>query len=173
MDKFKSKYREKAIKQFESLHGCSHELANELDLEIKDHCDMESHVKGRDAKKLYISKARHLFVNMKDSSESYVINDKPLLDDLNEGKITVKQLVKMEPREINPEKFKKYAIKDDEYAETITKGNAVAKTNMYRCEKCKRNECTSNGGKQKRSADEGTTVDIKCMYCGNSWSIQN
>lgn len=43
-------------------------------------------------------------------------------------------------------------------------------TNLYTCEQCGKKECTYFES-QIRSADEGKSLDITCVYCGANWII--
>lgn len=52
--------------------------------------------------------------------------------------------------------------------EAIRGGQKQATTNMFRCHKCKKRECTYYQ-LQTRSADEPMTTFVQCTNCNNRW----
>ena len=53
---------------------------------------------------------------------------------------------------------------------TQTAGPSQARTNMFRCGKCKGNECFYFQ-MQTRSADEPMTTFVTCANCQNKWRV--
>ena len=54
--------------------------------------------------------------------------------------------------------------------ENFHNSKQVAKTDMFKCGKCKKREC-SYYELQVRSADESSTIFVSCLNCGNRWRI--
>lgn len=46
----------------------------------------------------------------------------------------------------------------------------AAMTDLFKCAKCKQRKCTYME-RQTRSADEATTVFVKCLVCHHSWKM--
>ncbi|GFS41473.1 transcription elongation factor S-II [Trichonephila inaurata madagascariensis] len=70
-----------------------------------------------------------------------------------------------EEMKILRQKFTKEAINDHQMA--MTSGT---KTDLLKCGKCKKNNCTYNQV-QTRSADEPMTTFVYCNECGNRWKF--
>ncbi|KAI8120985.1 Transcription elongation factor S-II [Lucilia cuprina] len=88
------------------------------------------------------------------------------------GAITAQQLAKMTPEEMASdemkklrEKFVKEAINDAQLA--TVQGT---KTDLLKCGKCKKRNCTYNQ-LQTRSSDEPMTTFVMCNECGNRWKF--
>ena len=117
---------------------------------------------------IYQDKARSILTNLK--KDSYVKNER-LAVRLTEGEFKPHDIPYMRPEESFPERWEMLLN-----AMTIKESNVfqrhVAKTNMFRCGKCKKNEC-SYYELQIRSADEPTTIFITCLnpICGHRWRI--
>ena len=74
----------------------------------------------------------------------------------------------MTHQELNPKKWEaliEQKIKRDK-AKYETKIQAA--TDIFKCRKCKSNECTYYQ-MQTRSADEPMTTFVSCINCGNRW----
>lgn len=88
------------------------------------------------------------------------------------GALAPNRLAKMTPEEMASdemkkmrEKFVKEAINDAQLA--TVQGT---KTEMLKCGKCKKKNCTYNQ-LQTRSADEPMTTFVLCNECGNRWKF--
>lgn len=88
------------------------------------------------------------------------------------GAISAQQLAKMTPEEMASdemkklrEKFVKEAINDAQLA--TVQGT---KTDLLKCGKCKKRNCTYNQ-LQTRSADEPMTTFVMCNECGHRWKF--
>lgn len=115
--------------------------------------------------KLYVEKARSVICNV--DKDSYVKNTK-LLNRIKEKEFCPHELAFMKPENVHPEIWsdtvdilmKKYEI--------AYETKLVAMTDMFKCGRCKKRECTFSEV-QTRSADEPMTVFIRCINCGNKW----
>jgi transcription elongation factor S-II len=74
----------------------------------------------------------------------------------------------MKPENIHPDKWKTTIDAMMKKYENAYENKAVAMTDMFKCGKCKKRECTYYE-LQTRSGDEATTIFIRCINCGNSW----
>ena len=115
----------------------------------------------------YVNKARNIVHNL--DGESYVGN-KRLLERLANEEFKPHELANMPPENVCPEAWQRdieaIAVKE----EKALKPQMVAKTNRFRCSKCRKNEC-SFYEMQIRSGDEATTIFLFCLNCGNKWRI--
>ena len=117
--------------------------------------------------KLYLEKTRSTLSNI--DKESYVQNQR-LLDRLFEKEFLPHDVPFMKPENTFPERWKdtidSYMKK---YKNAYEKQDVVV-SSLFRCGKCKKKECTYYT-QQTRSGDEGETVFVKCMNCGNAWKM--
>lgn len=83
------------------------------------------------------------------------------------GRLAVMTAEEMASDEIKQlrEQFKKEAINDAQLA--TVQGT---KTDLLKCGKCKKRNCTYNQV-QTRSADEPMTTFVLCIECGNRWKF--
>ena len=154
-DKTKSAELEAAIYEYVSADARSHNIPVDNDNKL--------------FVSLYQSKARHILVNLDPSA---YIKNMYLLERYINKQISTEQLIHMKAREMFPDMWKEYSKKEDAEADHITKGDLVAITDLYTCNKCKNKKC-SIVQEQTRSADEGITNKLTCLSCGHKWNIHN
>jgi len=114
---------------------------------------------------LYEITARRTISNI--DPKSYVGNGR-LLDRLREGEFRPHDIPAMGFAELFPEKWGEmieHAIKREAKMLEVDKSAA---TDMFRCSKCNKRECTYYE-MQTRSADEPMTQFIRCLNCGKQW----
>lgn len=116
---------------------------------------------------LYLEKARSTISNI--DKTSYIKNDR-LLVRLNEKEFNPHDIAFMKPQNTFPEQWINVLDKYIKKYEHAYENKVVAMTDMYRCGKCKKRECTWYE-MQTRSADESSSLFIRCVNCGNSWRI--
>lgn len=140
--------------------GCS--SAEELADELEDCIFAE--FKNTDMR--YKNRIRSRVSNLKDAKNP------TLRTNFVSGAITAAVLAKMTPEEMASdemkkirEKFVKEAINDAQLA--TAEGT---KTDLLKCGKCKKRNCTYNQ-LQTRSADEPMTTFVLCNVCGNRWKF--
>ncbi|XP_031623790.1 transcription elongation factor S-II-like [Contarinia nasturtii] len=140
--------------------GCS--SAEELAEELED-C---IYAEFRNTDNRYKNRIRSRISNLKDSKNP------TLRTNYVSGAITAAVLAKMTPEEMASdemrkirEKFVKEAINDAQLA--TAEGT---KTDLLKCGKCKKRNCTYNQ-MQTRSADEPMTTFVLCNECGNRWKF--
>lgn len=140
--------------------GCQtpEELADELEEAIY------SEFKNTDMK--YKNRVRSRVANLKDPKNP------SLRGNFVCGAITAQRLAKMSPEEMASDEMKnlrdrfvKEAINDAQLAT-----NQGTKTDLLKCGKCKKRNCTYNQ-LQTRSSDEPMTTFVLCNECGNRWKF--
>lgn len=136
--------------------------AEELAEELEEAIYME--FKNTDMR--YKNRIRSRVANLKDAKNP------ALRTNFLGGAITAQKLAKMAPEEMASdemknlrERFVKEAINDAQLA-TIQ----GTKTDLLKCGKCKRRNCTYNQ-LQTRSADEPMTTFVLCNDCGHRWKF--
>lgn len=134
------------------------ELAEELEEAI--------YLEFRNTDMRYKNRVRSRVANLKDSKNP------ALRTNFLGGAITAQKLAKMAPEEMASdemrnlrERFVKEAINDAQLA--TVQGT---KTDLLKCGKCKRRNCTYNQ-LQTRSADEPMTTFVLCNDCGHRWKF--
>ncbi|EDW02844.1 transcription elongation factor S-II [Drosophila grimshawi] len=149
-----------ALKMGEVPDGCAE--PEEMAAELEDAIYME--FKNTDMK--YKNRIRSRVANLKDPKNP------GLRGNFMCGAVSAKQLAKMTPEEMASdemkklrEKFVKEAINDAQLA--TVQGT---KTDLLKCGKCKKRNCTYNQ-LQTRSADEPMTTFVMCNECGNRWKF--
>lgn len=149
-----------ALKMGEVPEGCAE--PEEMAAELEDAIYAE--FKNTDMK--YKNRIRSRVANLKDPKNP------GLRGNFMCGAVSAKQLAKMTPEEMASdemkklrEKFVKEAINDAQLA--TVQGT---KTDLLKCGKCKKRNCTYNQ-LQTRSADEPMTTFVMCNECGNRWKF--
>ena len=71
-------------------------------------------------------------------------------------------------QEIFPEHWKRLLDEKFKRETAIYEEKTEAMTDMFKCGRCKLRKCTYYE-LQTRSADEGMTIFITCVNCGNRW----
>lgn len=144
----------------EDFEGCAsaEELAEELEEAIF------SEFKNTDMR--YKNRVRSRIANLKD------VKNPTLRTNFRIGAITAARLAVMTAEEMANdevkqlrEKFLKESINDAQLA--TAQGT---KTDMLKCGKCKKRNCTYNQ-LQTRSSDEPMTTFVLCNECGNRWKF--
>lgn len=114
----------------------------------------------------YKNRVRSRMANLKDAKNP------ALRTNFINGALAATKLAKMTPEEMASdemkkvrEKFVKEAINDAQLA--TVQGT---KTDLLKCGKCKKKNCTYNQ-LQTRSADEPMTTFVMCNECGNRWKF--
>jgi transcription elongation factor S-II len=97
-------------------------------------------------------------------------NNKDFCDMVLSGEYTPQQLVTMESKLMASKEMQdeRKRLLDERIAESTTHEPKPIKSSLYRCGKCKQNQC-SYYQMQTRSADEPMTTFVTCHNCGNRW----
>ena len=113
--------------------------------------------------KIYVNKARSLFMNLKPDS---LIGNKEILDILKSKDLT--KVAFMSFQELYPKLWKKFMDEKHKRDKLMYEEKPEAMTDVYKCSRCKSRKCTYYE-LQTRSADEAMTIFITCLNCGNRW----
>lgn len=116
---------------------------------------------------IYVSKSRSILTNI--DKHSYVSNQR-LLNRLNDNEFKPHELPFMDMTNVFPERWKDMLDHRLKQEQNFYNSKQVAKTDMFKCGKCKKREC-SYYELQVRSADESSTIFVSCLNCGNRWRI--
>ena len=77
------------------------------------------------------------------------------------------KIISMKPMELYPDIWENIIIKNARKMELLSRENNVQGTSMFKCGKCKKNNCTYYQ-MQTRSADEPMTTFVFCLVCHNT-----
>lgn len=99
--------------------------------------------------------------------ESYIKNDR-LFERLLNNEFDGYELATMEPQYLFPEHWKPFIDEKSKRDRTLYEINKEMATDVYKCGRCKRREC-SFYQLQTRSADEPMTTFVTCINCGKRW----
>lgn len=116
---------------------------------------------------LYVNKSKLLIENI--DPNSYVKN-KRLQQRILDKEFKPHELSFMESTNIFPEIWNHILDMKMKQEENFHNSKQVAKTDVFKCGKCKKREC-SYYELQVRSADESSTIFVTCLNCGNRWRI--
>ena len=118
--------------------------------------------KNRYFLQIYLDKFRTIYNNLKSDN---IVQNKYLLEKVQNGEIKPRNLAFMSHQEMFPEKWKEMIekkIKRDTH-EAVSMA-----TDEFKCFKCRKRKC-SYYQLQTRSADEPMTTFVSCLNCGNNW----
>lgn len=117
--------------------------------------------------KIYVEKARSVLSNIDEAS---YLENKRLLTRLAEHEFNPHDIPYMKPENVFPERWKDTVDAYMKKYENAYERKDVVVSSLFRCGKCKKKECTYFEA-QTRSADEGATVFVSCLNCGNKWKM--
>lgn len=122
-------------------------------------------------KYMYVNKARSLLTLL---TEYACLNIEPdesnVRSKLVKGDLEPYALAFMKPHELVPSKWEEYIDKKHKKDDNICNNKQIAKTDQFKCGKCKKREC-SYYELQVRSADESSTIFVTCLNCSHRWRI--
>lgn len=116
---------------------------------------------------VYVTKSRSILTNIDVSS--YIQNTR-LLKRIEDKEFKPHELSFMETVNVFPERWNDIRDMRLKQEQNFHNSKQVAKTDMFKCGKCKKREC-SYYELQVRSADESSTIFVSCLNCGNRWRI--
>ena len=87
---------------------------------------------------------------------------------LMSGDLTLDTLRSMSTPDMNPGLYKELYDRQLLREQAQLEGNKAMTTEMFKCSRCKKNQCTYYQ-LQTRSADEPMTTFISCLNCGKRW----
>jgi DNA-directed RNA polymerase subunit M/transcription elongation factor TFIIS len=101
--------------------------------------------------------------------DSY-INNTRLLTRLLNGEFTAYDLASMDHQRMHPAAWKELIDERTKRDRTLYEINKEMATDIYKCGKCHKRECTYYQ-LQTRSADEPMTTFVTCINCGHRWKF--
>ena len=116
---------------------------------------------------LYVEKSRNTLANL--NKDSYIKNEQ-LYNRMLENEFRPNELASMKPENIYPDKWSETIEKHLKKFEYAYESKNLATTDQFKCGKCKKKKCTFYE-LQVRSGDEGSTLFVRCINCGNQWRI--
>lgn len=94
-----------------------------------------------------------------------VVNSTYIKDKILTQSLKVSEVANMSSKELCPVKYEKI---DRKISKRTNLERKIKFSELYRCRKCKRNQCTTER-RYNRSLDEGVNLMIHCGFCGHSW----
>ena len=79
-------------------------------------------------------------------------------------------IISMSHEELYPDMWEDFIIRNKKKMDLLSLDNKQQGSNMFRCGRCKKNNCTYFQ-LQTRSADEPMTTFVTCMECNNRWKF--
>jgi DNA-directed RNA polymerase subunit M/transcription elongation factor TFIIS len=114
--------------------------------------------------KIYEYICGNLAYNMDPKSD---IKSSYLINLILEKKCDLNKLGQMTSEEMCPEKTQEIRAR---IAQRSNIKHSIKISSMYRCSKCKRNECTLER-RHTRGLDEATNYRATCVFCKHTWNI--
>ena len=171
-----NEYRVKAQNKIKEFIDIDDEHIEDLEIGIYNWCIDYSNInnifpgwKNDVFLKMYNNKLISVLSNL--DPNSYLQNTH-LLKRLKDGEFKPHDIPFMEPYELNPDKWISILKKKRQKEQSLLNSNMEAKTDLFKCGKCKQRKC-SYYEMQIRSADESATIFITCLNpaCKNKWRI--
>ena len=116
-------------------------------------------------KNLYKRHFLRVFANI-----SYNKNAPLVLNKIKYGIWEPEAIVTIKDTELYPDIWEQLIIKNAKKLEMLSRQQNVQGTSMFKCAKCKLNNCTYFQ-MQTRSADEPMTTFVTCLNCANRWKF--
>jgi transcription elongation factor S-II len=118
-----------------------------------------------DFKNMYKNNFLRLFANI-----SYNKNSTFVLNKIKYGIWEPDKIISIKDQELYPDMWEEIIIKSKKKLELLSRDKNVQGTSMFKCGKCKLNNCTYFQ-MQTRSADEPMTTFVTCLNCNNRWKF--
>lgn len=121
----------------------------------------------------YINKCKSIISVLDPTSYLYkdtLINVNDFKNRIEKGEVSLSNIAYLKPHELMPHKWVEYLDKKNKTDDNICNNRQIAKTDQFKCSKCKKREC-SYYELQVRSADESSTIFITCLNCSHRWRI--
>ena len=116
-------------------------------------------------KNIYLNKSISLYSNL--DKGSYIKNDF-LIDKISKKNFKLSEIAYLSFQQLFPKHWKEFCDIKFKREKLMYEDTPEAMTDQFKCGKCKQRKCTYYE-LQTRSADEGMTIFITCLTCGNRW----
>ena len=123
------------------------------------------HWENPDFAMIYSIVARKVLANL--DPAAYVGNAR-LIQRLQDGEFTARQIAFMSPKELYPEHWQPLADAQTKRENIMLEGDKEGGSDMFKCKRCGKSK-TKYWEMQTRSADEPMTIFIRCLNCGKEW----
>lgn len=168
----RNKCKEKLSQLFEQNNDNYINYINDIEQSIYEFTESFNSLKGRsndweNMRRIYLNKMVSIYTNLK--GDSYLKNNN-LIERIIKGDINASSLALLTPQQLFPEHWEKIIERKNAKDEFLYTKKFVARTNEFRCGKCKKNECTYYQV-QIRSSDEPMTTFVTCLECGHKWKF--
>lgn len=154
--------------------GLSDDIARDIEIGIYNWCLQVAEKNGvlrmwsdKIFMNTYTCKSRSVLSNLDKRSS---IRNTRLIQRLLDKEFKPHEISFMGAIHVFPERWKDIQDMKLKQEENFHNSKKVAKTDMFKCGKCKKREC-SYYELQVRSADESSTIFVTCLNCGNRWRI--
>lgn len=117
--------------------------------------------------RIYADKVRSVVSNLEDS---YVGNARLLNRLVDDKEFLPHDIPYMRPEVACPERWVHILDVKNKKDANIGENTLTAMTDQFKCGRCKKRECVYYE-LQTRSADEPSSIFIRCLNCGHSWRI--
>lgn len=117
---------------------------------------------------LYRDKAQSIIANL--DINSYIGNTRLVERIVKDKEFPPHQLCFMNPENVYPEIWADIVNAKMKKDENIGVSTRSAMTDQFKCGRCKKREC-SYYELQLRSADEASTIFVRCVNCNHSWKV--
>jgi len=165
------KQRQEVVKKFNKIikdKSISMIIEKSIYNHIKTLCENKNLLIGSNNmffKRKYINKCISLYDNI--NPDSYIKN-KTLIKKIKNKEINLEKIADYTPQQLFPDHWNKLIEKKNIENEIMYSKRTVAISHLFKCPKCKKNECTYYQ-LQIRSSDEPMTTFIQCLECNYSW----
>lgn len=166
-------HRDKIVQLIQNKTALDATISKDIEIGIYNWCidyaiqhEIVKSWKNQKFMNVYLEKARSVISNI--DKESYIKNAN-LINRINENEFLPHEVAFMKPENIFPERWRD-AVESlmKKYEHAYERKHTEAMTNMFKCGKCKKKECTFYE-LQTRAGDEASTIFVRCINCGNSW----
>jgi DNA-directed RNA polymerase subunit M/transcription elongation factor TFIIS len=97
-------------------------------------------------------------------------NGEKVLNKIRHGIWEPDKIVSMDLQTLYPELYEEIVLKNKKLMDRYAEENKAQGSTIFRCSKCKQNNCTYYQ-MQTRSADEPMTTFVTCLNCHNRWKF--
>ena len=167
------KYRDNVVCYLNKM-GLEEEVSKDIEIGIYNWClqtaEQNNIIKMWGDKlfcNLYATKSRSVLSNLDQESS---IQNVRLMKRMLDNEFKPHEIAFMGAKNIFTERWKHILDMKLKQEQNFHNSKQVAKTDMFKCGKCKKREC-SYYELQVRSADESSTIFVSCLNCGNRWRI--
>ena len=126
---------------------------------------IKAHMENPDFINVYKLTSRRVISNVNPST---YVGNKRLLQRIQEGELSAKNIAFMSHNDLFPEHWQALADEQSKRENTMLEGDKEGGSDMFKCRRCGKSK-TKYWEMQTRSADEPMTIFIRCLNCGKEW----